>query len=215
MTRPGTESGEEDETMTTTVTYQLAYRTDMTTTLCAAHAANPRHPLGPVQHGQHDGTCDECERATRTTTRCTHDHVITREVRPYMGPVAISEREVRAAHGSITTHEECARCGAQRRVNRNGLHVEHGYWGPTRATRERKAQALDAQAQAILRATSREVSVRAGVVVRLLDDGMLEVVYDGGALSWPERYAAVVASGLLDAARAVRTLRLEAAQVRA
>ncbi len=32
------------------------------------------------------------------------------------------------AHGCITTHQRCTRCGATRRVNVNQDHVEEGEW---------------------------------------------------------------------------------------
>lgn len=48
------------------------------------------------------------------------------EQRPFTGAV-VSERQNRAAHGGYCRHEEC-RCGATRRVNVNGQHVERGPW---------------------------------------------------------------------------------------
>ncbi len=45
--------------------------------------------------------------------------------RPYQGPVA--RRENRAAHGNICTTDVC-QCGATRRANVNGRHVEQGPW---------------------------------------------------------------------------------------
>jgi len=49
------------------------------------------------------------------------------ETRAFTGPVASGGRENRAAHGGYCRHEEC-RCGATRRVNVNGQHVERGPW---------------------------------------------------------------------------------------
>lgn len=41
------------------VTYQAAYHAP-DITLCAQHAEQPPYPLGPVQHGQHEGLCEVC-----------------------------------------------------------------------------------------------------------------------------------------------------------
>jgi hypothetical protein len=46
----------------------------------------------------------------------------------FSGPV--SRDENRAAHGGVCHTEVCSRCGARRRVNVNGLHVEYGPWTP-------------------------------------------------------------------------------------
>jgi len=50
-------------------------------------------------------------------------HKVT--VRPFSGPV--SKYENRAAHGG-TCEEHTCRCGATRRVNVNGRHIERGEW---------------------------------------------------------------------------------------
>jgi hypothetical protein len=44
----------------TVITYQLAYRSDISVALCAAHARAYPHSLGAVQHGAHDGACEAC-----------------------------------------------------------------------------------------------------------------------------------------------------------
>ena len=41
------------------ITYQLAYNTWRSTSLCEIHAAR-ESGLGPVSHGSHEGTCDRC-----------------------------------------------------------------------------------------------------------------------------------------------------------
>ncbi len=46
-------------------------------------------------------------------------------IRPFFGPV--STTPTRAAHGGICIHETCI-CGATRRQNRNGRHLERGVW---------------------------------------------------------------------------------------
>jgi hypothetical protein len=43
----------------------------------------------------------------------------------YTHPVRFPEN--RAAHGNVCHHDVC-RCGATRRTNVNGLHVERGPW---------------------------------------------------------------------------------------
>lgn len=52
-------------------------------------------------------------RAIRTVTRC------------FSGPVRWPEN--RAAHGNVEERSYC-RCGAERRANVNGRHVERGAW---------------------------------------------------------------------------------------
>jgi hypothetical protein len=47
--------------------------------------------------------------------------------RPFAGPVVAASDAHRAAHGNITRHATCA-CGASRRMNINGRHVEAGAW---------------------------------------------------------------------------------------
>lgn len=53
-------------------------------------------------------------RAERSTERC------------YSGPI-VGADENRAAHGNICRTERCG-CGAERRSNVNGRHVECGPW---------------------------------------------------------------------------------------
>lgn len=59
-------------------------------------------------------------------TRCTHERYwqVSRDY-PYAGQVG---PENRAAHGSISYTERCQSCGAERAVNQNGKHFEHGGW---------------------------------------------------------------------------------------
>lgn len=45
--------------MARVITYRLAY-VDQTRSLCAACAAAPLWPLGPVTHGEHRGGCAMC-----------------------------------------------------------------------------------------------------------------------------------------------------------
>jgi len=54
-------------------------------------------------------------------------HAKTSETRPFWGPVATGARANPAAHGGITRRETCS-CGATRKVNVNGVHVEKGRW---------------------------------------------------------------------------------------
>lgn len=63
---------------------------------------------------------------------CPHASVRTVATRGYGGSVASSaDEENRAAHGNICDEQECRSCGARRKVNINGRHVEHGPWGPS------------------------------------------------------------------------------------
>jgi hypothetical protein len=65
--------------------------------------------------------------------RQTHRHTArTSAVRPFFGGVARVEN--RAAHGNVTRVERCG-CGAERRVNINGRHVERGAWVATETAR--------------------------------------------------------------------------------
>jgi len=64
----------------------------------------------------------KCKHATTTTDATS--------VRCYAGSVAVGQHENRAAHGCITQVEQCLDCGAERRVNVNGVHYELGPWGP-------------------------------------------------------------------------------------
>lgn len=43
----------------TVVTFRYAYL-DREVSLCDAHEATHRYPLGPVTHGAHRGTCSDC-----------------------------------------------------------------------------------------------------------------------------------------------------------
>lgn len=56
----------------------------------------------------------------------THRHRAEKTTnRPYTGPV--STRENRAAHGGVCVVDVC-KCGAERRTNSNGGHLERGPW---------------------------------------------------------------------------------------
>ena len=56
----------------------------------------------------------------------SHRHqVIRTETRPFTGPVAAKQNP--AAHGGVTLVHYCA-CGATRRTNQNGRHIERGPW---------------------------------------------------------------------------------------
>ena len=47
------------------------------------------------------------------------------ETRPFSGPVSKYVNE--AAHGNVTEEHTCT-CGATRKVNVNGRHIERGPW---------------------------------------------------------------------------------------
>lgn len=56
---------------------------------------------------------------------CKHRKYTT-ETRGFSGPV--SRIENRAAHGNVCHTDKCDHCGAERRCNVNGRHVEFGQW---------------------------------------------------------------------------------------
>jgi hypothetical protein len=61
-------------------------------------------------------------------TVAKHKHVITSGPdRCFVGPVSRRD-ENPAAHGGITYTQTCEVCRAERRVNANGMHFEHGDW---------------------------------------------------------------------------------------
>jgi len=77
---------------------------------------------------------------------CSHEK--TREIEITGYSCSVSRDENRAAHGGVCVSEECVRCGARRRRNVNGRHVEIGAWGEPRSVRGRAV----AQAEAAVRA---------------------------------------------------------------
>lgn len=56
-----------------------------------------------------------------------HKHRVVRESEPYGYRGSVSRDENRAAHGGICVTQYCS-CGAERRENSNGRHVETGVW---------------------------------------------------------------------------------------
>lgn len=60
-------------------------------------------------------------------TYCKHieTHVVAEC--DFTGPVS-SEHENPAAHDNITRTERCTLCGAERKVNVNGIHEEYSEW---------------------------------------------------------------------------------------
>ena len=68
-------------------------------------------------------------RAYQLPPACAHDNpsrIMATALRCYQGPVADDQNP--AAHGGTTHEEQCLRCGAVRRVNSNGVHVECSPW---------------------------------------------------------------------------------------
>jgi hypothetical protein len=60
---------------------------------------------------------------------CKHKNTTTGQHYGYSGSVATSTDEQNpAAHGGISYTLTCTDCGATRRVNENGRHVERGPW---------------------------------------------------------------------------------------
>jgi len=67
---------------------------------------------------------------------CTHTSTTDIATRCFTSSVAWPHSdEDPAAHGGVCVEVECDACGARRRENRNGRHVELGPWGPTRSER--------------------------------------------------------------------------------
>lgn len=59
-------------------------------------------------------------------TQEEHRHKMkTRAVQPFCG--AVTDLQNAAAHGNVCEVDVCG-CGAVRRTNRNGVHVERGLW---------------------------------------------------------------------------------------
>jgi hypothetical protein len=56
---------------------------------------------------------------------CKHDKTTSYD-KCYSGPVSRDENPM--AHGGICTVETCQRCGATRKTNVNGNHIEEGLW---------------------------------------------------------------------------------------
>lgn len=70
--------------------------------------------------------------ALRATKASAHRHrPATSREEGYRWPVGPAERQNPAAHGGICTVDTCS-CGAERRTNVNGAHVERGEWGHPR-----------------------------------------------------------------------------------
>ncbi len=89
--------------MNKVITYRLAY-TNHETTLCAKHAAEPEHPLGPVQHGARYGACDVCEREPAAADRRANAYLV--RAPRYPGEMA----SVISGHATL----EAAQAAAQR-----------------------------------------------------------------------------------------------------
>jgi hypothetical protein len=120
--------------------------------------------------------------------KCTHEGR-TRQVGEYAGfvggvSVYPHTAENRAAHGCVTGTFECCLCGARRRENRNGNHVEVSPWGPSKSERaaqarrevERLVSALDALCASASRASKKFVSTDGRTLRVCLDaDGFLRV----------------------------------------
>ena len=61
-----------------------------------------------------------------TNTMKIHKHKpATESIRCFTAPVAYPENP--AAHGNICISQTCS-CGATRRINKNGRHIERGPW---------------------------------------------------------------------------------------
>jgi hypothetical protein len=113
------------------------------------------------------------------TITCKHANVKTLSVTGFGGEVSVAPYTATkpSAHGNITEHVECTDCGARRRENINGLHVEVSPWRGSAAERE----AVVARARAEAKRTRPEpVTMTRGsdgatVVVAVNADGQLVI----------------------------------------
>lgn len=113
-------------------------------------------------------------------TRCNHSISTTVRTDPFFGPVHDPKlgTENRAAHGCVTDLDECTDCGAQRWVNRNGVHTEYGPWSPSRPERQAAAaEASKRRAAAFATAPTPVNMLYRGIVVevQLDSDGFIAV----------------------------------------
>lgn len=141
--------------------------------------------------------------------KCQHRNVRVGPDRAFSGPVS-SRNEFPPAHGGVTHTETCIACGAERDVNVNGCHVEHGEWWRSVAeqpTEARRAHEHEYATALAARPAPRVVTCgMRSVTVAIDDEGYLLVT---GAEHTPEEAEqAARASGLMDAARALRLARV-------
>jgi hypothetical protein len=142
-----------------------------------------------------------------TLTGCAHAKITTVSVGGYTAPVGREPNP--AAHGGVSATEECAGCGARRKVNENGWCREEGaWWDRLSAVSEAGARVSRARAAA-LEAGARELVSSSGdrVRVQVESDGFVSV--RGPHLS-EEGDAIVHASGLLALAVRLREAIAEA-----
>lgn len=118
-----------------------------------------------------------------TMTKCTHEKCVEVDERGYTGPV--SDDENPAARGCVTVTMRCCACGARRRENINGRHVEIGPWGPSLARRQEIARILRRRARDAIDRVRRCAECRDGVIA-IDDDGFLITRLGEDHLScWP------------------------------
>lgn len=144
---------------------------------------------------------------------CTHADTRTLSVRAFVGPVSVDEN--RAAHGNVTMEVECVACGARQMRNVNGVHVETGTWGLTRA--QRFAAAAAAEVQAIQARAFRPEPLtlfRGDLSVQLAVDEEGWILVDGDAPHPTVDQIAAVAPAFVRAAAAFRRAVLEASRCR-
>ena len=117
------------------------------------------------------------------TATCQHMTYTTGPALPYDGAVAHIDRAGTkvnlAAHGNVRHVSTCDTCGARRSQLINGMHVETGVWGPSRASRERRAtraaQAVEDLAHRVPRTVVRRGDVSATLTVDA--QGYLRIEY--------------------------------------
>lgn len=117
------------------------------------------------------------------TPTCQHMTYTTGPALPYDGAVAHIDRAGTsinlAAHGNVRHVSTCDTCGARRSQLVNGVHVETGAWGPSRASRERRATQAAQHVESLAHRVPRTVVRRGDVSATLTVDaeGYLRIEY--------------------------------------
>lgn len=141
---------------------------------------------------------------------CEHAKVTTVSVGGYTAPVGREPNP--AAHGGVSATEECAGCGARRRVNENGWCREEGAWWDRRSALSEAGARVSRARAAALEAGARELVSSSGARVRVQVDSDGYISVRGPHLA-EDGDAIVRASGLLPLALQLRMAVAEAEQV--
>lgn len=116
-----------------------------------------------------------------TARRCTHSHSSVIHTAGYAGSVASHPytSENRRAHGGVRFTYECADCGAQRRVNVNGVAEEYSSWGMSASERAKRAAAADRSRLAELADADASAANACGVKILRVGIGAVTVSVRG------------------------------------